>query len=465
MLMIAAALPSFSGPASELEAAVHDLETRVVDEQRPYVRYLSFYNFPIEERSEAANVASFVLNSVSRVDVLVRPVAVPDTEHRLWRISLADYGLPAEVWEFLASHDPYWHLRSQVVPPISIETTSTVRKANEAKSIAPVVKTVFTDGGWIDLHSAARLRELSQSGGAVLRGDYFLVKATTTLDDGVYYELAGIADDEATFFKSLGLDIEQIDRLKADEGANVIRSLVTFKPRRIVRRQGPLGGAWHTYDTAAATPERDPIRNPFSFVYDAGEHIVAKRNGLHLYALFDAQGKRQAAVPDVIAKDSSDGHGSGIVVPMISCVRCHIEGGLRPIVNDQRRLLDAGVELFVERPKDAQRLASFYLSDLEKKLTRDREDLATATAAATGGMTPIAVSAGLARIVRAFQDELLDASSAALELGVSKDTVVAAFRVSHDPILLAIAAGIGVSRKQWEASFGEGALLVKETRR
>ena len=453
---LAAALPTFAGPAEDLVAATHDLETRVAAELRPHTRYVSFSNVPASERAEAAAALSFVLNSVSRADVIVRPTVVPASDERLWRISLADYALPADVWEFLASHDPYWHLRTQVVPPATTTTRNTKTK--------PTVQTVVTDGGWLDLSVAARLRELSHSSGALLRGDYFLTKATTTADAGVYYELAGIGADEATFFREVGVDVCAIDRLRADEGANMIRSLVTFKPRRVVRRQGPLGGAWHTYDTAAATPERDPLRNPTAFVYDAGEHIAAKRNGLHLYALFDAVGKRQASVPDVIAKDTSDPHGSGIVVPMISCVRCHLEDGLRPVANDQRKLAQSGIELYAASPSEAQRLASFYLSDLEKKLTRDREDFAAAVSQATGGMKPSAVATALARRVRRYQDELVERADAARELGVDEATFTAALRTSHDPILLGLAAEVGVVRKQWEASFAEAAVLVAAAR-
>lgn len=437
------------GPDAELRAALVDLTTHVSAELSSETRYLSFFHLAPERRAEAAAVASFVLNSVSRADVIVRPIAVPNTDDRLWRFRLSDYGLPHESWEALASQDPYWHLRTQVVEP------TTKHGASEK------IVTVYTDGGWLDLSAAAELRAASHSGGALVRGDFFIERASTTLDGGLYYELAGIADDESAFFRSIGLDLPTIDELRADQGANVLRSRVTFKPRRVVRRQGPLGGAWHTYDTAAVTPERDPLRNPFDFVYDAGEHIVAKRNGLHLYALFNREGKRQDAVPDVIAKDLADLHGAGIVAPLISCVRCHVEDGLRPVANDQRRLLAAGVELFVESPTDAQRLAAFYLSDLDRKLTRDREDFADAVAAATGGLDGAATSAALARAVRDYHDEPVDAARAAAELGVARDRLVASLQATRDPILAALVVGIDVQRRQWEASFGEAALLVR----
>ncbi len=441
--------PNGIGPAAELRAAQHDLVTHVAAEQRPQTRYLSFYSLPQSQRAEAAAIVSFVLNSVSRAEAIVRPVEVAGTAASLWRISLDDYRLPAVAWESAASRDPYWHQQTQVVPPAT----------DVSKVVSP--QTVFTDGGWLDLAAAADVRVATGSGGALLRGDYFLYLATTTLDGGLYYELAGIPATEREFFATIGIDRDEIDRLRADEGANLIRSQVTFKTRRIVRRQGPLGGAWHTYDTARATPERDPIRNPFDFEFDAGEHIVAKRNGLQLFALFDAEGRRQATVPDVIAKDASDPHGSGIVVPMISCVRCHVEDGLRPFANDQRRLLESGVELFTEKPSDAQRLAAFYLSDLGKKLRRDREDYATAVAQATGGLTTVTTSAALARIVREYADDLVDLERAAREVGVAPEVLRSALRATRDSTLAALAVGIAVQRKQWEVVFGEAALLVQ----
>jgi hypothetical protein len=146
---------------------------------------------------------------------------------------------------------------------------------------------------------------------------------------------------------------------------------------------------------------------------------------------------------------------------MISCVRCHVEYGLRPFANDQRRLLESGVELFTEKPSDAQRLAAFYLSDLGKKLRRDREDYATAVAQATGGLTTVTTSAALARIVREYADDLVDLERAAREVGVAPEVLRSALRATRDSTLAALAVGIAVQRKQWEVVFGEAALLVQ----
>ena len=282
-------------PETELQAALADLTARVAPGEHATTRYLSLYAVPPSKRRETAAVVSFVLNSVSRAASLYVPETVPGCDGRILRVSLARYGLPPETWKALTGLDPYWHIQTQV--------------------LTPAVKTVYTDGGWLDLAAAARLRAMTGSGGAVLRADFFLAKAATTAGGGIYYQLASVPEREAEFFNELGIDLPTIDSLGADEGANLLYSLVTRKVRRVVRRQGPLGGAWQTYDVQASTPERDPLRRPFAFEFDASELIASRRNGLHLFALYDRQGRRQDSVPDAIAKDTSDPHGAASSCP------------------------------------------------------------------------------------------------------------------------------------------------------
>ncbi|MBX3411585.1 MAG: hypothetical protein KF708_02615 [Pirellulales bacterium] len=428
-------------PADELRAVLADLETHVPRVDWRETRYLSLHNLPRERWAETHAVVSFVLNSVSRSDRIVRPTIVPDRGGGLLRFSLADYGLPAEAWELLASEDPYWHLRSEVLDPASGKR-----------------KQVFTDGGWVGLEAGEALRAKTRSAGALLRADFFVARVSTTLDGGHYYRFAGIPRTETEWFAALGIDLKTVSTLHADRGANMIRSDITQKVRRVVRRQGPLGGTWQTYDVARSTPERDPLRHPFAFEFDASEHIATKRNGLHLFSLNDRQGARQETVPDVVAKDTSDPHGPGIVAPMLSCVRCHVESGLRPIANDQRHLAERGVDLFAERTQDADRLAAFYGSTLEKELRRDREDYAEAVAAATGGCDAAEVASWLAEMYRDHRDALVTPARAARELGVPLEDLADVLGGSTDPVLLALQAGLSVQREQWVASFAEAAL-------
>ncbi len=426
-------------PAGELNAALSDLR-RLPPAEQTTTRYLSAYNVPAEQRDDLMVAVSLVLNHVSRSPLIVRPTWIPGTSLLRWNLahyaaSEADVRAISQTYESLVSADPYWHLRTQVFDPETGQPSE-----------------VFTDGGWVGLEGAAELRRLSASGGALLRADWFVVQAAGNF----YYALAGVPQTRRAFFAQLGIDIETIDALQADEGANLFVSGITGNVRRIVRRQGPLGAAWETFDVEASTPERDPFRNPFEFVYDAGEHIAAMPNGLHRFALFNAQGDLQATVPDVIAKDTSDPHGDGIVRPMISCVRCHVEDGLRPFANHQKRLLETGISVSLDSPARASRFQQFYRARrLERALPRDRDDYATAVHEATG-VSVEAAAAALAGVWDGYLNDQVTPETAAREL-CGDD--LAPLRASGDPVLLALIAGLSVQREQWEASFAEAALL------
>ncbi|MCH8923980.1 MAG: hypothetical protein IIA67_12630 [Planctomycetes bacterium] len=442
MLVALAELPGAT-PRHDLAAAVRDVSTNVTASERTHTRYLSLSAVPGDQRKEAVAAVSLVLNSVSRSSRIVRPQPVEGTDGRLLRFSLRRYKLPSEVWEAMVAGDPYWHIRTKVVDPRSGKT-----------------REVFSDGGWVDLEKAAKLRNLTGSGGALVRADWFVAKAATSSSGGFYYQLAGVPSREEDFFKQLGVDLKTNEKLRADRGANMFKSRVTGKVRRVIRRQGPLGAIWTTLDVERSTPERDPFRNPLDFKYDAGEHIAVKPNGLHLFALYDAKGDRAGTVPDRIAKDTSDPHGDGIIAAMISCVRCHREDGLRPVVNDQRRLLSANVDLLAEDDEVAERLATFYDTSLGKELRRDREDYAENVARATGGMRVEQASEALGQLFRSYVYQRVTPRQAACELGIPAGRLPPLLAVSHDPILLALCEGISVQREQWEASFAEAATLA-----
>jgi hypothetical protein len=381
---------------------------------------------------------------------------------------------------------------------------------------------VTTDGGWTDLAAAERLRNATHSIGALLRADCFIANVTIPPR---YYEFAGIADNENDFVKSLGLDRAVVDRLRANAGANIIISGVTGKPRRVIWSQGPLGGVYATLDVQQVDAERDPLRRPVSIVegrgsriegrenpkanpsphasrssslafrFDASEWFAVAPNGLWRTALFDAAGKRQDAVPDRVAKDTSDPHGDGIVVPMLSCIRCHRESGLRPFSDDQTRLLAGRVDLFSDDPKIVQRAAEFYDEPrLQRQMKFDRETYAAAVARATVlefapkgvgsglhetrspaeralpktspdpiALQPDQLADALADVVRNYSYLPVTLELAAREVGLTPETFRAAMFTTQDPIILTLLEGRPVLRGQWDSSFAEAALRATTT--
>jgi hypothetical protein len=275
-----------------------------------------------------------------------------------------------------------------------------------------------------------------------------------------------VSPREADFLKSLGVDAKTIEQLRANAGANLILSGVTQKPRRVVWQQGPLGGVYSTLDVERVAAERDPIRRPLSaaglaFEYDASEWFAMRANGLWLTALYNRAGQRQDSVPDRIAKDTSDPAADGIIVPLLSCIRCHREDGLRPFRDDQHSLLADGIELRTFKAGDAERVAEFYDEPrLQRQIAFDRETYSRAVARATAGMRPPDLADALARTAREFLYTPVTLDQAAREVGADIETLRRAVTGSRDPILLMLRQNRPVLRGQWESSFAEAAVLV-----
>ena len=426
---------AFGQPAADVAAVIADLKKNVPQNQWSTTRYVSLYNRP--EKTLDADVAAFnfVINSVSQS----RKVHKLSRQGRLIRFNLLQFGISTKLWELLiAENEPYYHITSEVIDP------TTGKK-----------KTVFTDGGWVGLKNAATLRTMTVSAGAVCRADWCISQLTT---EKMYYLFANVPKTLDGFYKSLGADSKTIEILGANRGANMFSSGVTKKVRRLSRWQGPLGGVWNTYDLAEVKASNDFIRNPtFDSSYDASEQIAAKANGLHIYAIFDGKGNRQDTVPDKIAKDDSDPDGDYILRPLISCVRCHSENGLKSFSNDQKKLIDAGVKVFSKNPNTADVLDAFYNSTkLTRDLARDREDHAEAVKAATG-LEFKEVSAALAKIFNDYNYQLVTPQVAAAELGIK---AIDPLKKSNDPVLLGLVVGVNVQRKQFESSFQQAALLA-----
>ncbi|HEX3658642.1 MAG TPA: hypothetical protein VHV55_22815 [Pirellulales bacterium] len=442
-------------PAEAVRAAVADIES-LPAAVRGQTRYLQLTTADEAQCVRQAKAISFLLNSISRARPLALPVRVEDGG-RLVRVDLASYadfkkpGTYQELfgaWEKLAETDPYFHLRTQVLA---------------AGERTP--RTVTTDGGWVDVAAAARLKQMSTSFGAVLRADYFVSRVA----GGAYYGWAGVPAKEEDYFKQFGVDAVALGSLAADSAANLLRSGVTRKPRRIIQRPGAFGGVWQSKDVDAESPDRDPLRNPVDidlgkgatqkFNFQASEIFALGANRLWRVAVFDAAGNRTDVVPDKVAKDYT---GDGIIRPMLTCLRCHERNGgtagLQPFHDDQTDLIaSAGIKSYL--PEVAQRLAELYDNPaLGRAMTRDREDFAAAVAGATGGMTPAQAVDALSSMFAGYADEQVTPERAAGELGIAPAQLTTVLAHSTDPIALALATGKAVNRAAWESCFAEIAL-------
>ena len=184
-------------------------------------------------------------------------------------------------------------------------------------------------------------------------------------------------------------------------------------------------------------------------------------NGLWRTALFNAAGRRQDAVPDRVAKDTSDPLGDGIVVPLVSCIRCHREAGLRPFVDDQTRLLAGRVDLYSYDPDIVERAVEFYDEPrLQRQMQFDRQTYADAVRRATSGMKADEVADALAEVVRKHAYLPVTIEQAAREVGLEPAEFRNALSATRDPVILLLLEGRAVLRGQWESSFAEAALAA-----
>lgn len=446
-------------PAEELSKALDDVEAR----PSTGARYLTLYNIPVDDRPGLVSVVAFVLNSISRSDVLLQPVRVNETLLRFEvgdvAPRLADRAAWETEWEELASADPYFHTRATVVVPAT-------------KSKKAVTKETFTHGGWVGLEQAEKLRGATGSSGAILRADYFLSRAVLPPR---YYGFAGVPKTQDKFYEQrLGLDAVAVVRLRGVWGANLFRSRVTDKPRRLSRWPLPSGGSlWVTRDVARPTAGKDIFREPrqSEFKYDASEQIASLPNGLHVYALFSGAGARVDAVPAEIAIDHSPLTPVPVPLqPMLSCIRCHsAEGGLLSFSDQQSTLLAARIKLSADTPEVAQRLASFYgrQDRLARFLVRDREDYEESVRLAAIDADPKTIGQALSQAFLRYSREDVTPETALAELGIRSgeaDPPSLQLRKrlvgTRDPLLMALMEGLPIQRAQWEVSFAEAALLA-----
>ncbi|HEX3870198.1 MAG TPA: hypothetical protein VHV77_07180, partial [Pirellulales bacterium] len=405
------------------------------------------------QRQHAA--LSFLLNSVSRT----RAIAIQPRTDDGWlvRIDLAAYSDLRNrktydelfaAWEKVARDDPYFHIRTQVT--------------SDGKN----TKEVTVDGGWVGLKEAQTLREITGSFGAVLRVDYLVAR----IGGDAYYDFAGIPDKEVDFFKLFGVDPAIVASVSADSAANLFRSNVTRKPRRIIEYPGPNGPVFQTKDVDAESPDRDPFRNPINvkgqrFNFQASEFFAMGANKLWRVALYDAAGNRQDSVPDKVAKDFA---GDGIIAPMVTCFRCHERNGglgaLQPFHDDQTELI-ARVGLSSYIPEVAQKIGEVYdPARLDVSVSRAREDYTAAVDRATAGLSPAEATDALVALYSGYVDLPVTADQAAAELALEPSQLPEALVNSHDVMTLAVRSGHTVNRKAWESAFGDAALLAEQFR-
>lgn len=326
------------------DAAAADI-TLLTAEKSPeelcFYRYLTLYNFPYEMRQDVYDVVTFLLNSLSRNDIIVRP-AWGGPDKTLIRVNLHDYKIDPKVWDKIGVKDPYFHtdlIEYEITTVTDWETyqgsdgkwyyksyvdshgrTQYYPKQVQQKTPRKV-RAVTSGGSPLPLQT---LVKWTQSKAPILRADWFLVNFSVAPN---YYDLLGLKkledfDDLIAFDK----------RAKRKEArATVVRSGSDGLCPNVARNNRILayvptfqGYRWETYDYLTSVGEQNVINNFLNQKRDAGEYIGSLPNGLQAYFLVDGKNNRVDEGDIKLVRDSM-AH-DGRVINGRSCIWCHAVG-------------------------------------------------------------------------------------------------------------------------------------------
>lgn len=324
-----------------------------------------------------------------------------------------------------------------------------------------------------------RLSFLTNSSVPIMRLDEWVAFTFSTVNGGLYYELAGVEKDLAkTIARFAGADAaekvlrqsealrkaERIHRASGGERsiydiageldaelskakALITESGVTGRQRLCLFVAGtatsPADGLQLvsvTYDISEdnVDPNADPQRNLNVYEkYNGGEAILGMQNGMLLYLVSDAQDRIIATVPDSVAHDFRarqvrSNAATSRVFPGTSCANCHDfaekNWGWQPVVNDMAYDLQSVTRFLGDRDdarksdkiKELQRLAANYKADdiqLAEMLDRARLPYQKAVFLATNERSSRAVVQRLADSHWGYWYDAVSPVQAAIDLG------------------------------------------------
>ena len=420
-------------PADAVGWAVADIMTLPAS-QRPYQRYLWV---PPWHTYDTVRVANYAINmSVgSHATTIQYPELVAGgwlLRYDLRRLAPKSHDLARviRVWDTHAFDDPYFH-----VPRLAID-------AGKDAIAAPHLDAKAYDVLLEETHCAA----------PILRVDWFVAQALSTLDGGRYHDWMGYrrksrgelkqGETELTaLLADQGVSEELSKRVSGVERVAMFRSGVTGKPRRVDRFQGAggrsgTGAVWITRDIADGNTDvpHHPIYNLLAFQINGAETIFELPNGLHGFALTDNRDNLVDEAPPNLAIDhtvpspAAGGPGTARLHAAMSCIRCHAtDDGLKPAPNDVRKLIESGVDVFddvgefggrkLTREEAIAELAGLYGGDFTRRLRLGRDDYASAIHLATKGMSAQEAAVKLSGLFAAVAWEPVDADYACLTLG------------------------------------------------
>lgn len=444
---------------SEVMAVVHADLVKLVPEARARVRYLDLSTIGEKDRPKAVQALTGHCNQLSRHADLVPPARVHPA---VLRVTLDDYRWDPAVWDRFSESDPYYTVRAVTDWPGGVYSDGVSYAAGAFK-----VDKAYP-APWAG-KEAPEVWTMTASRAPVLRADWWFNQTAAQADRIIgYYGMLGI-QDEGGFQKLIGADRVKAEAFRVEIREAVADSGVTLQPRAIVRHDAGAGGYWRSLDFIVARGEKNPLRvlgRDLEKTYDATEQFGLLPNNLWATGLFDRQGKRQDFAPPEIASDNQSKSNDKRVHVNVSCIRCHVEGGLRPIQPWIRGEINAGP--FALRTPDyaaAVLLRQQYARALLPFMERDRATYETAIKELTG-LDSKGYAAAYGWFWEAYEDGRFGLERASLSLGVDPKEfqgrlLEAAKANALDPVLAVLARPDGsVDARQWEEVYPAAQALM-----
>lgn len=447
-------------------------------------------------REASIGALSFVINSaVSRSANMYRFVTL--NGNQLVRLDLReicpkaeDYVELTHIWDRLAGIDPYFHIGQESLVQVDEFTHTDGKQYSAVRERRGFFSPHLGEAGNMILELTGRSGGFSA--GTILRADWFMTKASTTLQEGQYYQFIGAINrfgkrlNQKEYLTKRGASEQLVESLNSDQRVAIVESRVTGKPRRVDLFRGTgvqiskgtgLISITHDGDDEDKGAATDPLRNLLEFKDKAREVILERPNGLLEFTLFDGQGQLQDVAPPTVVKDHTiPAPHTANLQPMMSCVRCHgPDEGWKPLVNDISKLQAVGVKLAGDLQskltvaETIERLNALYAGVPELQLIAARTSYSTAIGSITAG-------ASTTDICRALSDTYFDywltrvtPQTALSELGLLVDSDAQAatvFRLlipplpqaegviqSEDNWIAFLAAEVPIPRNKWEEVF------------
>ena len=485
--MIAGATCFGATPAHAVTLAAQDLAT-LPEERRPFTRYAWIVE-PSDKQRTALMLA--VNQGLSHAATPVTFTATANGRQGVWfvapmlaRLDLSIIGgsklaLLGQQWENLVFVEPYFHELDRDPNP-NYKPAPEEGKPDTRTAAEKLEFLLPAPASYLPVAETGALIKGCRSNVPIVRADWLVEKALSTINGNRYYQFRGI-DKETKLNDYLKEHGVNVDNLTANR--KIIRTVVakrqpTKSPGAIVLAPttdvSPTGGLVSvTFDMVAENrgdPEFDPERNLFGAPkFDAAETIVTQENGQHEYALWNGKGELQNEAPQNAAADATFlPHDLPRLFPAMSCINCHGQkNGWLPIDDRIRTLLSNGVDVLADfsrkepdAPATFDKLAGLYLRPYDTGLDVARNVYADSVFLATGGQDVATASAWTSDVYREYASVDVTAEQAAIELGLGGLEGLPKPEFNEDVKRLNLRARLPINRRDWEQVYAETALIA-----